>query len=241
MVQVPQFDPLEALQACEKPFLFEEHGFIMKDVKDGEEIDSVYIRKDALRRRLTLIDHKWQTLPPELMGIEGNVITMRGTMLFLGSTRTGVGTGIIQTTKYDRVSKSRVPVEGYELDRQIAKTMKTATTDLLPRLCIEWNIGSYLRPLPKNVKTQSAFRFWLEGKVKEWEQLYASQRHWAANGKGTLFNAMVREYGLSWNTVRAQLEPGRVLINLRDISLSDVQAFARLAEIRAELRPVGGL
>lgn len=242
MATTQHFDALDALQACEKPFLFEEHGFIMKDGKNGkQEIDSVYIRKDALRRRLTMIDHRWQTMPPELMSIEGNVITMRGSMIFLGTTRTGIGTGIIQTTKYDRTSKSKIPIEGYELDRQIAKTMKTANTDLLPRLCIEWNIGSYLRPVPKTIVTADDFRTWLESKVKEWEHIYTAQRHWAANGKGTLFNAMVKEYGLSWNTVRAQLEPGRVLNSLRDITLTDVQAFARLADLRTALRPVGGL
>lgn len=233
-----EFDPIEAMKACEKPFSFEEHGFIKKN--NSEIIESVYILKDAIRRRLWSIDAKYQTLPPEMLHIQGNVITMGGTMIFLGASRTSVGTGIIQTTKRDYDNNRTVELEGYELDRQIAKTIKTANTDLIARLALEWNIGSYLRPLPKTVKKEEDFRKFLEGKVQIWEARYAGMGHWAANGKGTLFNALVKEYGLSWNTVRAKLEPGRTLNTLRDITLTDVQAMMRLAEIKAEMSSSGG-
>lgn len=238
MPQIPTFDPMEAMQACEKPFAFDEHAFIKK--KGTEEIDSVYIAKDALRRRLTLIDPRWSSHQPELIGIHNNVVEKRGSMTFLGVTRSAVGTGIIQATK--TWNNKTVPLEGYELDRQVSKALKTAASDLLPRLCLEWNIGTYLRPFPKDtVKTEAQFRTWLDERLKVWEQRYAGMRHWAANGKGTLFQALVKEYGLSWETVRTQLEPGRTLTGLRDITLTDVQAIARLGELKAQLRPVGGV
>jgi hypothetical protein len=153
-----QFDYDKIMQACEKPFAFEEHGFIKK--KDSNDIDSIYILKDAIRRRLMLIDPHWTTGTPALMGIQGDVVAMTGTLTFLGAQRSAIGTGKIQSTNYGK------PVEGFALAREVSKAIKSAGSDTLPRLATEWNIGSYLRQLPKTITTEATFKAWLENQVK---------------------------------------------------------------------------
>lgn len=212
----------DLLRQCEKPFAFDEHGIIRK--KDSEAIDSVFILKDAIRRRLTQIDSRWSTGTADLMGIQGDVVIMSGMMTFLGAQRTAVGTGKIQSTNYGK------PVEGFALAREVSKAMKTAASDLLPRLATEWNIGSYLRQLPKSVTTDAEFKAWLVGQERLWETRY----HWASNGKGALFWHLIKTTGLTWDLVKVELEPGRVLSGLRDITLSDVDAFTRLMVISLE-------
>jgi len=222
----PDIDAL--LRACEKPFSFDEHGIIHK--KDGS-IDSVYLLKDAIRRRMTQIDPHWTTSAAQLMGIQGNVVAMTGALTFLGAQRTAIGTGKITTTK--TVDNKRVELEGYELDREISKAMKGAVSDLLPRLATEWNIGGYLRQLPlKVIKTEAGFKSWLTVQMAAWEARYTT--HWAANGKGALFGSLSKALGLTWDVVKVELEPGRTLSRLSDISLTDVDAFARLMAIGME-------
>ena len=222
MATTPTTDITDLLRQCEKPFTFEEHGIIRK--KDGKTIDNIFILKDAIRRRLTQIDRHWTTSTPQLMGIQGDVVAMTGALTFLGAQRTAIGTGKIQSILYDK------PVEGFALAREVSKAIKSAGSDLLPRLATEWNIGSYLRQIPKTITEDSAFKTWLDGQEKVWEQRY----HWASNGKGALFWHLVKSLGLTWDVVKVELEPGRTLNGLRDISLSDVEAFARLMVISME-------
>jgi hypothetical protein len=224
----PQIDTDKLLQACERPFAYEEHAYIKK--KDSEDIESVYILKDAIRRRLMQIDPHWTTGAPDLMGIQGDVVIMRGVMTFLGAQRTAVGTGKITRTRWDKKQNKRVEIEGYDLAREESKAMKTAVSDLLPRLATEWNIGGYLRQMPRNITTEATFKMWLETQVKAWEGRY----HWASNGKGQLFWQLIKAHGLTWEIVKKELEPGRELSGLRDIGLTDVEAFTRLVGISLE-------
>jgi hypothetical protein len=224
----PTSDITDLLRQCERPFPFEDHGIIFK--KDGTTIDSVYLLKDAIRRRLSQIDPQWTTSAPQLMGIQGDVVAMTGALTFLGAMRTAIGTGKITSSRV--FDSKRTEIEGYELAREVSKAIKSAVSDLLPRLATEWNIGSYLRQIPKTVKTEAGFKSWLGTQVAAWEQRYTT--HWAMNGKGTLFGALIKAHGLTWDTVKVQLEPGRTLTGLRDISLSDVDAFARLTVIALE-------
>lgn len=224
----PTIDTNDLLRQCEKPFAFEEHGIIKK--KDGN-IDSVYLLKDAVRRRLSQIDPHWTTGTPQLMGIQGDVVAMTGALIFVGAQRTAIGTGKITSTKQQ--DGKRVDVEGYELAREVSKAIKAATSDLLPRLATEWNIGGYLRQMPRTIKSETEFKAWLAGQDRLWEGRY----HWAGNGKGALFWALIKSHGLTWDTVKVTLEPGRILSGLRDINLTDVEAFTRLVAISLEGQP----
>lgn len=160
-------DYLATLQQLEKPFAFEDHGIIRK--KD-QTIDNVYLLKEAIRRRMSLIDPQWSTGAPELVGIQGDVVVMRGTLTLLGATRTAMGTGkITRTRQYDN---KRVEIEGYELAREESKAIKAAVSDLLPRLATEWNIGSYLRSMPKTIKTDADLKQWLSNQMDSWRKRY---------------------------------------------------------------------
>lgn len=225
----PTIDINDLMRQAEKPFSFEEHGIIKK--KDGN-IDSVYLLKDAIRRRLSQIDPHWTTSAPQLMGIQGDVVAMTGALTFLGAMRTAIGTGKITSSKWDDKQNKRVDIEGYELAREVSKAMKSAVSDLLPRLATEWNIGGYLRQMDRKIKTEAEFKGWLTGQMSAWEQRYAT--HWANNGKGALFGALIKAHGLTWDVVKVELEPGRTLSGLRDITLSDVDAFTRLMVITLE-------
>jgi hypothetical protein len=229
MMATQNIDINDLLRQCEKPFTFEEHGIIKK--KDGN-IDSVYLLKDAVRRRMSQIDPHWTTGVPQLMGIQGDVVAMTGAMTFLGGQRAAIGTGKITSSKRDDKQNTRVEIEGYELAREVSKAMKSAVSDLLPRLATEWNIGAYLRQMPRAIKTEAEFKGWLAGQMAAWEQRYTT--HWASNGKGQLFWQLIKAYGLTWDIVKKELEPGRELAGLREISLSDVEAFTRLVAISLE-------
>lgn len=224
MAKQPEIDVTDTLRQCEMPFSFEDHGIIRK--KDGTTIDNVFILKDAIRRRLTQIDRFWTTGDPDMLGIQNDVVVMRGRLTFLGAQRTAVGTGKINSTKW--ADGKKIEIEGFELAREVSKAVKAGSSDLLPRLATEWNIGSYLRQMPKDIKSDADLKKWLDTQVKAWEQRY----HWASNGKGSLFWHLIKAYGLTWDIVKKELEPGRDINGLRDIGLTDTQAFVRLEEIK---------
>lgn len=129
-----------------KPFELAEHGF-----KSG----NVYLRKSAIRRRLSKVDMMWAFGPPEFVITHDDVVIYRGSITIGGVTRSGLGSGIIQ-----RLDANKQPVEGYNLARNIAKAHKEAVTDILARAAVEFGIGNYLRDKPASVK-EAGFADWL--------------------------------------------------------------------------------
>jgi hypothetical protein len=145
----------------ERPFKPEEHGFVN---------NNVYILKPALRRRLTQIDPKWRTSDPEIMATAGDVVLMRGCLILEGASRTAVGTGIIISTKKNDKTGEHEPLPPFEYARNLAKAYKTAASDLLPRLCMEYNIGAYLKSMPKTVRDMESLTKWLASLSPKKEQ-----------------------------------------------------------------------
>jgi hypothetical protein len=221
------------MHLCEKPFALEEHGFIWKNKEQTS--GTPYLKKDAIRRRLSLIDPHWKTQPPEVQSITGDVVIMRGGLTLLGDTRYAIGTGIIQT---ERKQDGRViPVTGYDLAREISKAHKTAQSDLLPRCAADWNIGAYMREAAmKNITTPTLLDRHLKQLMTEWD----ARQHWAANGKGEAFKALITALGIRWDIIKTQLEPGRTLTKLSDITLSFDDAVKALAAIRVQPIPFDG-
>lgn len=218
------------LHLCEKPFTLEEHGFIWKN--DAKTSGTPYIKKDALRRRLSALDPHWRNMPPEFLGITGDVITYRGGLTLLGDTRYAIGTGVFQSER--KKDGKATPITGYDLAREVSKAHKSAQSDLLPRCAAEWNIGAYMRdPEAKNVTTPAALDKYLKEVMAKWEAV----QHWATNGKGDAFKTMITALGIRWDVVKTQLEPGRTLIGLKDISLSFEDAVKALAALRSEPVP----
>src|SRR5688572_23667385 len=103
-----------------KPFELDEHGFVGGNDKTAEPNGNVYIRKTALRKRFAQIDPRWSISKPELMATVGDVVLMSGSMTLEGVTRSAVGTGIIQSTKYNEGTKTHDPLPPYELARNLA-------------------------------------------------------------------------------------------------------------------------
>lgn len=128
-----------------KPFEAHEHGF-----KNG----NCYIRKSAIRRRLSLVDPHWKLTEPEFICVDGDVVIMRGGLTVCGITRYQIGSGIIQRKSEGKTNKEGKyeegkPLEGYALASQVAKAYKSAATDILARAAVEFNIGAYLKDAAK--------------------------------------------------------------------------------------------
>lgn len=131
-----------------KPFDLAEHGF-----KNGNP----YIRKSAIRRRLSKVDLLWTISAPEFVALAGDdVVIYRGSITVHGVTRWGLGSGIIQRTDADKKA-----LEGYGLAKNIAKAHKEAATDILARAAVEFGVGNYLKDKPADIK-QAGFKDWLD-------------------------------------------------------------------------------
>jgi hypothetical protein len=129
-----------------KPFELAEHGF-----KSG----NVYLRKSAIRRRLSKVDLMWTISAPEFVITHDDVVIYRGSITVGGVTRSGLGSGIIQ-----RFDSNKKELEGYNLARNVAKAHKEAVTDILARAAVEFGVGNYLRDKPAHIK-EIDFADWL--------------------------------------------------------------------------------
>lgn len=156
-----------------RPFLPEEHGFVGGDNPDS---GNAYILKSALRRRLTEIDKKWRLGTPQLMAVDSDLVVMTGELIVEGASRTGVGTGKILNMKAVRENGKVTgyePVAPFELTREKNKAFKSAASDILPRACLEYNIGAYLKEKPKHVTNRAMLTKWLADLTPKTEQ------HWS--------------------------------------------------------------
>ena len=117
-----------------KPFTVAEHGTVQ---------NNPYIRKSAIRKRLSQVDLLWSLGVPEYIGTEGDVVIYRGALTVGGVTRWGIGTGIIQ-----HLDANKQSVDGFALAKNVAKAHKTAVTDILARAAMEFGVGNYLRDKP---------------------------------------------------------------------------------------------
>jgi len=144
---MPQLTELTAVQTAllEMPFKYEEHAFVT-----GK---GVYIRKSAIRARLTLVDPNWTMTEPRLLAHTDQIVVMTAGLTVCGVTRYGVGVGVIQALN----SPAKQLAE-------ISKAFKTAAIDCLPRAADLFGVGAYLRDVPKASKaTPEALARWLAG------------------------------------------------------------------------------
>ena len=122
------------VQTLAKPFTPAEHGTVNKNP---------YLRKSAIRARLSKVDLLWELGAPEYVCTEGDVVVYRGSLTVGGVTRWEIGTGIIS-----RLDANKQPVDGFTLAKNIAKAHKSAVTDILARAATEFGVGNYLRDKP---------------------------------------------------------------------------------------------
>jgi len=134
------------IKDLQEPFKLNEHGFYLK---------APYILKSAIRERLNRVSPDWQLLPPELVTIEGDVVVMRGGIQIGDVKRYAIGTGVIL-----RADKDGLMFDGAKLAGMVAKAMKQAASDILPRSAIDFGMGQYLKNKPKKVNEEN-FAPWL--------------------------------------------------------------------------------
>ena len=148
MTQQPVLTPHQIAQ-LEAPFRLEEHGFV--------ERKGVYIKKSAIRARLTQVDPNWTLSAPQVLIGSDQIVVMTAGLTVGGATRHGVGVGIIHNLD----PEGRQP--GKQL-AEISKAYKTAATDCLPRAAALFGIGEYLRDLDAATKNSlQALARWLNG------------------------------------------------------------------------------
>lgn len=130
---------LEQRAFLAKPFTLNEHGFV-----NG----NVYLKKAAIRRRLSLVG-PWSLSEPTLITMTDRLVVMSASLTLGDESRAGVGTGIILTK-----DKEGKPLSEDNLARSAAKAFKTAASDTLPRAAMLFGVGDYLKDAGK-IKTEA--------------------------------------------------------------------------------------
>jgi hypothetical protein len=143
-----------------RPFSAHEHGFV-----NGRP----YIRKDAIRRRLSFVDPAWQTLAPTVLSMADDTVVLTGALIVCGVVRYDIGTGIIM--RYGRDGKSELPA--YEIARNNVRAFKTAASDLIPRCAVQFGVGEYLKNVPRNVADERSLAEWLRSINAQGQQTQA--------------------------------------------------------------------
>jgi hypothetical protein len=136
----------------EMPFSVDEHDFV-----NG----NVFLKKSAIRRRLSMVDPGWESTPRQLVTASDDLVVYQGGLTVCGVTRYAIGTGIIIRTKTVGQDKKKVPLEDFELARSIAKAHKAADSDIMARAAIPFGIGAYLKSMPKGISNTDSLAKWL--------------------------------------------------------------------------------
>jgi len=204
----------DQVKLLEVPFPIDDHEFVTSNP---------YLKKAAIRRRLSQIDSGWQLSPPEILRGKRGVVIVRGSLTLCGVTRADIGTGIIRQVNPD----ANGVISDYDQNRNVVQAVKTAASDILPRCAFQFGVGWYLKELPRaNNKHTITTRAALVDYLKT-----LPSAHWAINGAGTRFSALRAQLGLDSEVVRLQLEPGRVLRSLTDTTLTETDALFRLFQL----------
>ena len=115
----------------EKPFRVDEHGFLQ---------GKPYIKKSAIRRRLSAVDPGWSQAEPAFVTRDGDVVFYSLSLTVRGVTRSNLGSGIVQTSKTNKDTGEITEYTGFELARNVAKAHKQAASDGLPRAAETFNV-----------------------------------------------------------------------------------------------------
>lgn len=203
----------------EKPFDLDDHLWLQ---------GNPYLKKDAIRRRLTFVDPHWSLTEPRVLAQDGDLIVLTATLTVLGSARSNVGTGVIQHAAPDTKTGE---INAFNEAKLLAKAYKSAASDLLPRCAQQFGVGWYLLNLDKAQKaklgTPAGLRDYLDSLMHP--------KHWALNGGGQRFKARMNALSVNPSYALDHLEPGRKLDKLSDTTLTEADALARLDEL-AEVR-----
>lgn len=127
-----------------KPFTLNEHGFV-----NG----NVYLKKSAIRRRLSLVG-PWSLSQPTLISATERLVVMSASLTLGDESRAGVGTGVVITTSTDKSTGEILPLSDDMIARNTGKAFKTAASDTLPRAARLFGVGDYLKDAGK-IKTES--------------------------------------------------------------------------------------
>lgn len=208
---------LDPWQFLASPFAFDEHDFLQ---------GNPYIQKQAIRARLNRVDPRWSISPPVLVTVADDVVVMSATLTLLGASRGNVGTGKIQHPTPDKDGV----INAYTAAGLLAKAIKQAASDCLPRCAEQFGVGTYLKGLSKEQAAQIKTPAGLKRYLDSLSGTVGTTPHWSKTS-GAAFNARLRELQLDPARVLAELEPGRRLASLSDITLSEADAFARLEQL----------
>ncbi len=133
--------------ALRKPFQVAEHGFV-----NGKP----YLKKDAIKRRLSQVDPGWQMGAPSVVAVDEDLVTLTAALIVADVARHALGAGVIQ-----RVDRDGKDVGIYELGRNKLRAYKTADSDLIARCAMQFGVGEYLKAVPKTVKDERTLHDWL--------------------------------------------------------------------------------
>lgn len=190
-----------------------------------------YVKPRAIRKRLRMVDPNYRTDIDTHIQVIGDVVTVWGGLSLKGvrhACSKSKNVNCWRKVQVDDKDASKghqyVRVDEYEYARELANAIMKAKTGLLARGAETFDVGDYLKD--KSSPTPPS----LASVLKEQPQ------HWALNGGGQRFEAMMNQLGLKWADVQSALEPGKTLARLSDTTL-DEETASRSLRVIAERKP----
>lgn len=200
-----------------------------------------YVKRSAIHRRLRLVDRNWSNNVETFVQVIGDTVTVWGSLTLKGVTRrNAVSKNLIA---YASKENGGERIGEAEYARELANTIKKATSLLIFRCAEAFEIGLYMKEkrtphtlasvlnegrseppagaLPSNVTI-------LPDMLPPEPPSGDPPKHWAHNGGGERINAKMKTLNLTSAEVLQALEPGKTLARLSETSLTEEQVSTQL-------------
>lgn len=219
------------------------------DAETGMKGKHIYIKRSAIMRRIRLVDPGYTMKNDTYVQINGDVVTVWGELTIKGVTHhDSCSKNVEAWRKQDNGDYTRV--NEYEYSRELANAIMKAQTGLLHRCASRFGLGVYLleksnppslasvlgeQPKPTNVTPlptppPAASEPPPQPQPSRLGQSPKKQA-WTINGGVPLFEKRMNELGLRFADIATELEPGRTLLAVIDISLPLDETLKRLLGI----------
>lgn len=229
-------------------------GFLPEEMGKNSKYD--YIKRSAIHRRLRLVDRNWSNDVDTYVQVIGDTVTVWGTLTIKGVSRRNCASKNL--VAYASKENGGEHISEAEYARELANTIKKATSSLIFRCAEAFEIGLYMKekrtphtlasvlnegkpepkpsgPLPANVTTlPTTTPPVTESPAPDAPPPPDPPKHWALNGDGERIKKRMNDLGLTGVEVLAALEPDKVLAKLSDTSLTYENVYRRLDEISAQ-------
>lgn len=219
-----------------------------------------YVKRSAIHRRLRLVDRNWSNNVETFVQVIGDTVTVWGSLTLKGVTRrNAVSKNLIA---YASKENGGERIGEAEYARELANTIKKATSLLIFRCAEAFEIGLYMKEKREPHTLVSVLGAQPQPQPSPVDGLKVSvvdkllvlpenqppapdagseppepPKHWAHNGGGERINAKMKTLNLTSAEVLQALEPGKTLARLSETSLTEEQVSTQLDVIALAKMP----